>query len=93
MTYYGTQRNWWIQLFRLLFTLLTITQHSMAEIDASRAQQQTNHHIMMGLGGGAKSASAAPVAVRAVAAARDLHREQLHAGPAAAAAVAASATR
>ena len=60
MTYYGTRRNWWSQLIRLLIlliTLQTITQHSMPEIDASRAQQQTNQHIMMGLGGGAKSAS------------------------------------
>ena len=60
MTYYGTRRNWWSQLIRLLIlliTLQTITQHSMPEIDASRAQQQTNQHMMMGLGGGAKSAS------------------------------------
>jgi len=29
----------------------------MPEYDANRAQHQTNHHIMMGLGGGAKNAS------------------------------------
>ena len=57
MTYYGTQRNWWTRLIRLLITLHTITQHTMPVYDANRAQLQTNHHMMMGLGGGAKHAS------------------------------------
>ena len=70
MTYYGTQRNWWTRLIRLLITLHTITLHSMPEYDANRAQHQTNHHMMMGLGGGAKHASSELIVVVAISALR-----------------------